>query len=52
MALALTRKRDVKISCATHLMHLEAMRFALYQESITFLKAGDIAPPLHIRHQS
>ncbi len=47
-------KRGVKISRATHLRHLEVMRLALYQESITFLKAGGIAPPLHIEdhHQS
>jgi pimeloyl-ACP methyl ester carboxylesterase len=30
-------KRDIKISRATHLMHLEAMRYALYRESIAFL---------------
>jgi pimeloyl-ACP methyl ester carboxylesterase len=30
-------KRDIKIDRATHLMHLEAMRFALYSESINFL---------------
>ncbi|HEY7165774.1 MAG TPA: alpha/beta fold hydrolase [Candidatus Binatia bacterium] len=36
-------KRDIKISRATHLMHLEAMRYALYQESITFLMANDKA---------
>jgi pimeloyl-ACP methyl ester carboxylesterase len=34
-------KRDIKISRATHLMHLEAMRFALYRESIAFLAADD-----------
>jgi pimeloyl-ACP methyl ester carboxylesterase len=37
---ALTRsreKRDIKIDRGTHLMHLEAMRFALWSESITFL---------------
>ena len=33
-------KRDVKISRATHLMHLETMRVALWKESITFL-AGE-----------
>ena len=27
-------KRDIKIGRATHLMHLEAMRYALYRESI------------------
>jgi len=37
-------KRDIKISRATHLMHLEAMRYALYRESIAFLLAGDEAP--------
>lgn len=37
-------KRDIKINRATHLMHLETMRFALYQETITFLLAGDEAP--------
>jgi pimeloyl-ACP methyl ester carboxylesterase len=37
-------KRDVKISRATHLMHLEAMRYALYRESIDFLLGGDRAP--------
>ena len=30
-------KRDVKIGRGTHLMHLEAMRYALYRESIAFL---------------
>lgn len=34
-------KRDIKIGRATHLMHLEAMRYALYRESIAFLNAGD-----------
>jgi pimeloyl-ACP methyl ester carboxylesterase len=37
-------KRDIKISRATHLMHLEAMRLALWRESINFLSAGDVAP--------
>ena len=37
-------KRDIKISRATHLMHLEAMRYALYRESIAFLAGGDEAP--------
>jgi pimeloyl-ACP methyl ester carboxylesterase len=36
-------KRDVKISRGTHLMHLEAMRHALYRESIAFLAAEDAA---------
>jgi pimeloyl-ACP methyl ester carboxylesterase len=37
-------KRDIKIGRATHLMHLEAMRYALYRESIGFLLGGDRAP--------
>jgi pimeloyl-ACP methyl ester carboxylesterase len=37
-------KRDIKISRGTHLMHLEAMRYALYRESITFLSAADEPP--------
>ena len=37
-------KRDIKISRATHLMHLEQMRFALYREATLFLQGGDIAP--------
>jgi pimeloyl-ACP methyl ester carboxylesterase len=37
-------RRDVKISRATHLMHLEAGRFALYRETEAFLKGGDVAP--------
>ncbi len=41
---ALPIKRDVKISHGTHLTHLEMMRFALYRESIAFLKGGDAAP--------
>lgn len=43
---ALTRapaKRDIKIGRATHLMHLEAMREALWRESIGFLHGDDIA---------
>ena len=36
-------KRDIKISRATHLMHLEAMRYALYRESIAFLAGNDEA---------
>jgi pimeloyl-ACP methyl ester carboxylesterase len=31
-------KRDIKIGRATHLMHLEAMRGALWQESASFLQ--------------
>jgi pimeloyl-ACP methyl ester carboxylesterase len=34
-------RRDVKIGRATHLMHLEEMRFALHRESILFLRGGD-----------
>jgi pimeloyl-ACP methyl ester carboxylesterase len=34
-------KRDIKISRATHLMHLELMRAALYRETNTFLLGGD-----------
>jgi pimeloyl-ACP methyl ester carboxylesterase len=34
-------KRDIKIDRATHLMHFEAMRFALYNESINFLRGDD-----------
>jgi pimeloyl-ACP methyl ester carboxylesterase len=37
-------KRDIKIGRATHLMHLESMRFALYRESIAFLQGNDKAP--------
>lgn len=37
-------KRDVKISNGTHLMHLEAMRLALWKESIAFLEGSDVAP--------
>jgi hypothetical protein len=36
-------KRDIKIARATHLMHLEGMRYALYRESISFLLGGDRA---------
>ncbi|MEI9987937.1 MAG: alpha/beta hydrolase [Aliidongia sp.] len=38
-------KRDIKIGRATHLMHLEAMRCALYRETNLFLLGGDQAPP-------
>lgn len=37
-------RRDVKISRATHLMHLESGRLALYRETAAFLAAGDRAP--------
>jgi pimeloyl-ACP methyl ester carboxylesterase len=36
-----TIKRDTKISRATHLMHLETMRVALWRESIDFLLGND-----------
>jgi pimeloyl-ACP methyl ester carboxylesterase len=36
-------KRDIKIGRGTHLMHLEAMRPALWQESIGFLRGDDAA---------
>jgi pimeloyl-ACP methyl ester carboxylesterase len=36
-------KRDIKIARGTHLMHLEAMRLALWRESIAFLEADDVA---------
>ena len=40
-------KRDIKIGRGTHLMHLEAMRPALWRESIDFLRGDDVAqiPP-------
>jgi pimeloyl-ACP methyl ester carboxylesterase len=37
-------RRDVKIGRATHLMHLEENRYALYRETEAFLRAGDQAP--------
>jgi len=37
-------KRDIKIGRGTHLLHLEAMRPALWQESINFLLGGDASP--------
>jgi pimeloyl-ACP methyl ester carboxylesterase len=37
-----TLRRDVKIGRATHLMHLEENRFALYRETETFLAGGDL----------
>ena len=37
-------RRDVKISRGTHLMHLEASRYALYRETQTFLAAADEPP--------
>jgi pimeloyl-ACP methyl ester carboxylesterase len=35
-------KRDIKIGRGTHLMHLETMRLALWQESIGFLRGDDV----------
>jgi pimeloyl-ACP methyl ester carboxylesterase len=37
-------KRDIKIGRGTHLMHLETMRLALWQESINCLLGNDAAP--------
>jgi pimeloyl-ACP methyl ester carboxylesterase len=42
---AAPNRRDVKIARATHLMHLEAARYALYRETEAFLLGRD-APPL------
>jgi hypothetical protein len=36
-------KCDIKIGRGTHLMHLEAMRLALWHASINFLTGNDIA---------
>jgi hypothetical protein len=36
-------KRDIKIGRGTHLMHLAAIRLALWQESIGFLLGDDVA---------
>jgi pimeloyl-ACP methyl ester carboxylesterase len=38
-------KRDVKIGRATHLMHLEQNRYALYREAQVFLDGGDRQQP-------
>jgi pimeloyl-ACP methyl ester carboxylesterase len=38
-------RRDVKIARATHLMHLEDHRHALYREVETFLAGGDLGTP-------
>ena len=35
-------RRDVKIARATHLMHLEENRYALYRETEAFLAGGDL----------
>lgn len=37
-------RRGVKISRATHLMHLEASRYALYRETELFLLGHDVPP--------
>jgi hypothetical protein len=37
-------KRDIKIGRGTHLMHLERMRTALWQESINFLLGQNATP--------
>jgi pimeloyl-ACP methyl ester carboxylesterase len=37
-------RRDVKISRGTHLLHLEASRYALYRETQTFLAGADEPP--------
>jgi pimeloyl-ACP methyl ester carboxylesterase len=37
-------RRDVKISAATHLMHLEEGRYALYRETEAFLGGRDLPP--------
>jgi pimeloyl-ACP methyl ester carboxylesterase len=34
-------RRDIKVGCATHLMHLEENRFALCRETETFLLEDD-----------
>ena len=44
-----TIKRDIKIGRGTHLMHLEAMRFALWRESIAFLDGEDEASTPQLR---
>lgn len=40
-------RRDIKIARATHLMHLEENRFALYREAETSLKGSDQPRELH-----
>ncbi|MGA3401607.1 MAG: alpha/beta fold hydrolase [Acetobacteraceae bacterium] len=37
-------RRDVKIARATHLLHLEENRYALYREAQAFLEGGDRPP--------
>ncbi len=41
-------RRDIKIARATHLMHLEENRFALYRETEAFLAGGDEAATVRI----
>jgi len=36
-------RRDIKISRATHLMHLESSRYALYREAEAFLSARNVS---------
>jgi hypothetical protein len=36
-------RRNIKLSRRTHLMHVETMRSALWQESINFLNGEDTA---------
>jgi hypothetical protein len=38
---AMADSRDIKIPRATHLMHLEENRYALYREAEAFLKARE-----------
>jgi alpha-beta hydrolase superfamily lysophospholipase len=40
-AMGSAERRDIKIARATHLMHLEENRFALYRETEGFLKGDD-----------
>jgi hypothetical protein len=37
-------RRDVKIACATHLMHLKENRYVLYREAETLLQGEDRPP--------
>jgi pimeloyl-ACP methyl ester carboxylesterase len=37
-------RRDIKIARATHLMHLERARYALYRETEIFLRGGELLP--------
>lgn len=42
-------RRETKISRATHLMHLEENRFALYREAETFLQGNDLPAKVPFR---